>query len=606
MTHVSAAEKNLRYFTLERRALGALIVSGLFLWSLFFAGLFDFYSPVFDVLWGAHLVCHIAALAFVFYLFAAFLREIPRKIRAIYLLTFALSAFLVCVLAMLPIVSRDALLYHLAVPKLWLEAGRIVEISWHEWSHFPLMISLAYAGFLKYGLVSLTPYYHLSYLLLLCGVVAAFVYYKFQQEELAILSALLAFTLPVCMRVGIEPMSDLALAFYFGLSFAVFIFWGEQRGSRKLLLVVGLFLGFALCTKYNAILACAMFCLCMLSFLQRWDYSLPQLSKTIALIFLIALLIFLPWPIKNYIHTGNPLYPFAGGVFGVSDEMPFMGGVSPINYRLMGYEEKWWQLLLIPLRMLFTGEDDNARQFDGVLSPILLISLLAIFIRQKEGRRPPWILNSALFIASYFFLSLNLFYALLRYQGPSLMPMMALTSAGIYIAIEWRDGKYRSLILRTVLASHVLWVSVYSYGWLNRTQAANYFLRAQVDDEYLTQRLDEYETIQYVNASLPADASLYLLFTGNRFFYYERKVRGAYFSQAPIVTWLKENPSADSLAEKFQRIGVTHLAIQNRRTRSSFDQSLNEAEKAAWTEFVAKHLELLHQGQQGQSVWRLR
>jgi len=603
---MEAAEKNLRYFSLERQLLRLVVASGLCLWLLYFAALKDIESHIFDFLWVFHLFFHTGAILWTARLLARFSMALHRRERIFYGLVFASVAGFASLLAALPIVSRDALLYHLAVPKFWLEAGRIVEIPWHEWSHFPLLLSLAYAGMLKHSLVQAAPYYHLSYLFLVSGVVAAFTYYKFQREDLTLVATLLCFMLPVCLRVGIEPMADLALAFYFGLAFSLFIFWGEQRGGQALLISIGLLLGFALCCKYNAILAVAVFCLCALSFLQRWNYGLVEVARILALVLLPAFLIFLPWPLKNYLNTGNPLYPFAGGLFGVSDEIPFMGAVGPIQYRLLGYKESWTEILLIPLRMLVTGEDDNPRQFDGLLSPILLFALAALVLRPPEGRLAPWVRNSALFIVSYFLLSLNLFYALLRYQSPALVPAICLTAAGLALIGERLGEARRAIFLRSVLSLQFLWTGYYAYGWWNRSLAGHYFVFGESAENYLSERLDEYESIKYVNSSLPRDAKIYLLFTGNRFFYYERNVRGSYFSQMEISAWLKASPTSAHLREKFRELGITHLAIQNSRTKASFQDSLDSAGKAAWTEFVSSELELLTDTGRGQTVWRLR
>ena len=111
--------------------------------------------------------------------------------------------------------------------------------------------------------------------------------------------------------------------------------------------------------------------------------------------------------------------------------------------------------------------------------------------------------------------------------------------------------------------------------------------------------------INAANRDLPKDAVLYLLFTGNRYYYYERGVRGSYFSQQPIVQWFREKRSADYIAQKFGELGVTHLAIHNRRTKDSLSNSLDDNEKYSWTKFVKEHLELVFQSEP-YSIWKLK
>ena len=49
------------------------------------------------------------------------------------------------ILNLTPPISRDALIHHLAVPKLWLKHGRIYEIPWADYAYYPMNINLLYA-----------------------------------------------------------------------------------------------------------------------------------------------------------------------------------------------------------------------------------------------------------------------------------------------------------------------------------------------------------------------------------------------------------------------------------------------------------------------------
>ena len=600
-----SAERNFAYLQVQKKAVAFSLAAGVALWCSFFVGCYSLTKPIFDVVWGIHLLLQAAAVGFVLRLIVMYLKVPLRLDVGLYTSGFLLVLLYEVGLGVLPIVSRDALIYHLEVPKLWLAAGKIVEIGWHEWSHFPLFLSLSYTGFEKFGLAQLTPFYHLSYLILAAGAVASFVYYKLQDEEYALLSAWLLLTLPICLKLGAEPMSDLGLAFYFGLGFALFVFWGEQRGGAKMLLSIGLALGLALGTKYNALLAMSLFFLCMVSFLQRWSFTLGEIGKYLAIIAGIALVLYLPWPIKNYIHTGNPFYPFADSIFGVSDEMPFIGSVRPIAYRMGAYGEDLRAIALIPFRMMLTGEDDSPRQFDGLLSPVLLLALLTLVKYRRGERQAPWILNTWLLVGSYFLVSLNAFYALVRYQAPLLVPAVALTICGAAVIGGERESRQKRAMCRAIFAVQLVWAGWYGYRTIERVQPYGVWLGRESRETYLQRRVDEYNTARFVNLSLPEDAVVYLLFTGNRYYFYDRDVRGSYFSQQPIVRCLSEEATAEHLATCFRELGTTHIAIHLNRTKQTLDISLNDEQKNAWTEFVKKYLELVYKDR-FQTVWKIR
>ncbi len=70
----------------------------------------------------------------------------PRPNKVTWLAGFAILfvIFLEILLNLTPPISRDALIHHLAVPKLWLRHGGIYEIPWADYSYYPMNINLLY------------------------------------------------------------------------------------------------------------------------------------------------------------------------------------------------------------------------------------------------------------------------------------------------------------------------------------------------------------------------------------------------------------------------------------------------------------------------------
>ncbi len=50
-----------------------------------------------------------------------------------------------------PPISRDALIHHLAIPKLWLLHGGVYEIPWAVYSYYPMNINILYLIPLYFG-----------------------------------------------------------------------------------------------------------------------------------------------------------------------------------------------------------------------------------------------------------------------------------------------------------------------------------------------------------------------------------------------------------------------------------------------------------------------
>jgi len=157
-------------------------------------------------------------------------------------------------------------------------------------------------------------------------------------------------------------------------------------------------------------------------------------------------LLFAPWLVKNWFQTGNPFYPLLGNLFAsrsATPEAATFGGLGIFVKRELLYGENLGQILSLPLRIFFSGQDDNPQFFDGVLTPILILFLPWAF--KGKWREDKKLLGS--------FAVLFLFYALLlvdlrvRYVLPIVPALVVLAVYGVfnvYIRIkrpvEVRDG----------------------------------------------------------------------------------------------------------------------------------------------------------------------
>lgn len=126
-------------------------------------------------------------------------------------------------LGLRPVIHRDAFVHHFAIPKVWNEAGRIVEVPWHEWSYYPMNLDLIFAWFLQLGSEAGASLYHLSFLVLTAGVAGVLGRVKGRSNDLALLSAFTALTIPAALYVAQHPLVDLGLSFYGGIGFVALL-----------------------------------------------------------------------------------------------------------------------------------------------------------------------------------------------------------------------------------------------------------------------------------------------------------------------------------------------------------------------------------------------
>lgn len=564
-------------------------------------------SAAFLIAFVLHLALLLSALFFAISSFAGLAKEAfsnkQKYSTSISIFCLALFALLITAQSLLPITARDALIHHLAVPKWWLESGRIVPIDWHEWSYYPMLLQLAFTGLLSQGLEAATPFYHFIYLILLAASSACFVHSKMKNATLSLFSGTLLFTLPVCLNLASTPLVDLGLAFYFAIACFSFANWLDEQNDTELL-IAGLAAGLSLGCKPNAMLACALlFPLFFLAAL-RSKVSLATCLRALLIAGIVALGVFLPWMLRNYSWTGNPLYPMLKSVFS-EQALSYAGapvGLTPLQQRFMLYKEGWLEVLLLPLRIFVSGQDDNPALFDGRLSPLLLLSFLWLWSKQKQT----W--ASMLFSFSLLYLIFALFLtgARVRYMIPIIAPLAVLTSLGINALLEKGAKLSIDAMCTILLLIQLILSSWYANEWLSKSDTLKYFLSQQSKEAYLSSHLAEYPIIRYINSNTAADSRIYLLFTGNRFYYFNRPlITAGYMSGNAIISWTKACADATCLAEKFHQSGANYLLAHANRTASTFGAALSDKEKAIWNSFQSGQGEIVYSAN-GYVLWKLK
>jgi len=440
---------------------------------------------------------------------------------------------LVCILmSVVPVTARDALIHHLAIPKWWLEAGRIQTYPWYEISYYPMLIQLAFLPLLQFLPPQACAIYHLLYLIPLAGSAASIAQYLFPANPASSKFAfLIALTLPICLRLASEPLVDLPLAAFCGVATSL-LFRQEIFGAVAL--------GLALSTKYNA-LPFAVF-LVLSAPLAR--IPVRFLARFTGLSFCIVA----PWLVRNFLETGNPFFPL-----GTSAQ-----GMGSIETRLLIYKESIGDLILTPISMLFFGLDEDPRRFDGVLSPILLCALFPLWgiITQRKNWQQNWqrpcvaILVLAL---AYFIFAQVSSGARVRYLMPIIPAIAAVAGLGISLVPR------RVFWLLTV--AHCGFVLFYLFGRASNLHVLTFLTSSQSSPEYLNKALPEYRFTQRLAGIIPQEDCVYMVLTGSRFFYLPFKAQSAGYRSGPeLKSWLLES----KLEQELKSRGCSFLLVNTR------------------------------------------
>ncbi len=213
-----------------------------------------------------------------------------------------------------PEIQYDSLSYHLALPKTYVEQHALVVTPENVRSWFYLGAEMNYLmAMLIEGQIAAKL---INFAFLLLTVSAIFTYGRqFFGNSAGLFGAALYLTTPLVGWEASTTYVEIPLTCYCFLAVAVTVRWLTDRRAAWLIMA-GLLAGFAVSTKLNAVLLLVpLSALVVLAALadrrrpvgQRW---LPILAFAAAAIVSGA-----PWPLLRYVQTGNPVFPYLGGVF---------------------------------------------------------------------------------------------------------------------------------------------------------------------------------------------------------------------------------------------------------------------------------------------------
>jgi len=473
------------------------------------------------------------------------------------------------ILNLTPPTARDALIHHLAIPKLWLKNGGFYEMPWADFSYFPMNIDLLYMIPLYLQKDFLANFIHMGF-----GIATALLIYRYLNKRTGPISGLLGVLIfistPIVFRLSTQAYVDLGLTFFSAASIFSFIRYRDGGFKEfKWLLFSSLSMGIALGTKYNALVIWFFLTLWIVLITVRDTKNQRQALWNGAIYFLISGILFSPWLIKNIMLTGNPLYPLFKE--SVSQMFSQNAHTNFFSMREVLYEENLWETLTIPVRMFFQGQDNSPRYFDGVLNPVLI--LLAPFsLADKSFMRDKlfFISFASFFILTVFFLEGQAFGMdqIVRYALP-VIPFLSILAAMGMIAV-WKRIRAFPVPLRNILTALffsmvVLFMSInyfYIKNYYQNINPGSYLWGKETRDEFISRHNSSYESIKYINTHTPENATIRLVFLAGRGYYLERKYsEGSVYGIGDMQSLVKAQDKR-TFRNVLQSLDCTHLLIR--------------------------------------------
>jgi hypothetical protein len=477
-----------------------------------------------------------------------------------------------------PVVSTDALEYHLLIPKIFFKMGKIDFIPSLLESNYPCLASYIYMLIMPLAGDIVCKALHFwtgIFILFTMGRLIA----KTSPGTGRLLGPALYLSMPVFVIIMGWAWNDAFFVFFLLLSISYLLDYHladpDRRGPRSLFLA-GITAGLASWMKYTFVMLFLVILLLLLVAVLRWQWKWYHLFWFFLPIGLISMLVF----IKNWVFTGNPVYPFLNNIF----HSPYWTGAANeyFNRALTRWEMpdwNWSTYFLFPFRM--TLKPLLVDTHPGIL-PLVFIPML--FFRSS---------NKGITFLKTFIVFSVLVWLLIQTETRSLLTMFAVFFCAAAIGLErmaWKHKAFRRPLVLFLCLAVLANLGITIVTNYQLTKPIAYMLGLETEKAFLLREAKSQMTYEWLNRNPAVGKVLLVGFFGP---YYLEKT--AYFSSVcdpPIAELLSNNvKNPESLWEKFSNLGITHVAINKKQYKDDNHHGLygwSAGQKMVFEDFIAQ------------------
>jgi hypothetical protein len=466
----------------------------------------------------------------------------------------------------------DALEYHLQMPKEYLAEGRIEYAPHNVYANFPANVEMLYLlsmVLLNDDLDMGTTANMIHLLFAVLTVFGAWVVGRDFSPRVGILCAVTLGTAGwLCYLCGLAYVENGML--FFGLAATGSLLRGLNvlpPGGRGLpggrwIALAGVGAGLACGCKYTALPMIALPLVIAASVLPRGG-TRPKVRA--GLVFgVTALLAFSPWLIKNFVMTGNPVFPLANGVFKASpagwgsEEARWTRGHTPPS------EERTIAARLDAFWKRVPGDHDQR------VGPALLLLALAGLVRRRLGRADVLLLIMLLVQFSVWIFATHLY---ARFAVVMLIPLGLLAGRAVVGA-----GGVRLAVAAVLIGAGAGWNFAFAAKLHHDESPGGAPAGLIYKDGWL--KRDAYFPV--VNYELSQDARLLLVGDARAFYFIPSVDYCVVFNTNPFIEAIRSAGSDGETIGWLRERGYTHLLVhwteidRLRRSRYGFPPDINE------------------------------
>lgn len=493
----------------------------------------------------------------------------------------------------LPPFFYDTLHYHYGLPSIFLRAGSTRPLPWFVESHFPLgvemlsMVGMTDASYLGANLANFV-------FLVLCCLGILCLADRLGSRRAGLIALPVFCLSSAAIHTLFLQKNDLGVTlFFFAFAYALLLYRESGRDRRFLLLAAAL-CGASLGAKYTMLaFAGVAFAIGFLRAPRPRPDGVSPIIRDALLFLLAALIVYSPWPLRNLLFTGNPVYPLLNGIFQSpgwsAEQMRLLAGDT---HRFVDQFNSWKDPARLLLSITFFPDTDMSGLGASIGASFIGAVLFAVF-RRKPAPGWAFLRNTALgFTAVWFFTSW-----FSRFLLPA-APLMSLLTGFLLSCWAEKTGRWGGAISAVLAAALVSTQIASAVAPAEYTQLGNAWkasFRLVHHPEYagpLASRfVASYPAARFVNERFPESARI--LFVGETLPFYFRRdiVAPSAFDEHPLQRIVRpDRPEAD-IARDLAAQGFTHILLNGpeweRIGRSYYKNIWRKEDRMAVDRFLA-------------------
>lgn len=538
----------------EQAAFGLPLGLGVFAYALFGLGSAGLVSAwVVLLLIGVTIAFSWRECASVASNLVGFVHRFPERLRAapswhvgVFVLL-SLIAGLNLIGALAPPTMMDGLRY-LGGVREYISRGRIEFIPVFWWN-YPGLYETLFTGALLLRLEAMPALLH--WMACVASTVTLFqIGRQFYSTSAGMVAALAYYTMPIAIDRSTAPKSELALAMFGIVSVYAIILWLQQENSSWLW-VSAIMAGLQASTKLQGlgpmVASCGAALVAVIVIKRRQPREAVLL---LAQYILIAGLVGCPWYVRNWLASGDPIWPMGYGMFASrfwteANYIKFSAWQRGVGGGLWNYLTGLWSV---------TQSYSTFGDIRVATSPIFLIFVPAISLVWRlvpSGTR-----KVILICLVYAWVHYSLWF--LRYQHSGYLsffwPEMALVS-GIVAVLLTKLGRLAHVAVRWAVLAYLPLGLVTSIVF--NSQFVPVVFGSQSRGEFLAQRVYYFKDIEWLNENLPDDSKL-LYMPLQAFYYLDRNYMVAHANYQGFFDYDQYSSTSEFLADLCAH-GVTHI-----------------------------------------------